>query len=478
MRKSWLISRRTCLKGLGAALALPLLETMGWADAPKGGAYKPPVRLGFMYMPCGVWRADFWPADAKTFPVVLPKSLEPLRPVIDQCLILDGLDNVGHGPVGNAAHALELSCWLTATLLNTENRANIDIATSIDQIAAKHIGLYTVLPSLELAYQNNDATGTGQEGVNNRYYTTGNYGSPTQPLPVETNPASVYKRLFSSRQSTPRKRGGPSVDTAKFAGGGAPSDDGQSLDRSMLDLVLNGAKDLRGRVSIDDQRRLDEYLDTVRSLESRVAAIERQQAEAAKAKASGKSGAKADFKSSDPIEVKVPSGGVKWSEHIKVMGDLMILAFQTDLTRVCSLTASHPQGINYPELGFSDHHHDCSHHGNDQDKIAKVAKIDRFNIEQFAYIVTRMKSLREGPDTLLDNCIMMWGSGQEDGDSHSNRRLPTILAGRGGGTIRTGRYVPKCNGNHGDLLTAILARAGVPIEKPIGIGTKLLPDLS
>ncbi len=478
--KNWLIDRRTCLRGLGAALSLPLLEAMGWAETPKaGGAYKPPVRLGFIYMPLGVWCPDFWPTDPKIFPVTLPRSLEPLRPVIDQCLILDGIDNVDHGPVGNAAHAIELSSWLTATLLNVDNRANVDIATSADQVAAKHIGLYTALPSLELAYQGNSASGTGQEGVNNRYYTTGSFRTPTQPLPVETSPAAVLKRLFSSRQSTPQKRGGPAVDTAKFAGGAAAADDGQSLDRSMLDLVLGGAKTLRARVGVEDQRQLDDYLDTVRSLETRVAAIERQQAEAIKARAgAGAKGGKSDFSSSPPIEVKVPGGEVKWSEHVRLMGDLMVLAFQTDVTRVVSLMTSHPQGVGYPELGFSDGHHDVSHHDQDADKIAKVQKIDTFNITQFAYIIARMKALKEGPGTLLDNSIMMWGSGQQDGNNHSNRRLPSIIAGKGGGTIRTGRYVPKCNGNHGDLLTAILARAGVPLEKPIGIGTKLLPDLS
>jgi hypothetical protein len=480
MTPTWLIPRRRCLKGLGVALALPLLETMGWADPPRVAAYKAPIRLGFVYMPLGVNTKQFWPSDPKTYPVTLPPSLEPLRAVIDQCLLLEGVDNVDHGKLGNAAHALELSTWLTATLPDENKRDTINIATSIDQIAAQHIGLYTPLPSLELATQGNSASGTGQEGLNNMYYTTGSFGSPTQPLPVETNPGNVLKRLFSSRQSTPRKRGGPAVDTAKFASSatGAPADE-QTLDRSMLDLVMEEAKGLRARVSLDDQHRLDDYLGTVRSLETRVAAIERQQAEAAKAAKGGAGSAGAsDFKRSEPIEVKIPPANMKWSEHVKVMGDLMILAFQADLTRVCTLMTSHPQGINYPELGFSDGHHDVSHHDADQAKLAKVAQIDRFNIEQFAYIVAKMKTLREGPGTLLDNSILLWGSGQEDGSNHSNRRLPTIIAGKGGGTIRTGRHVPKANGNHGDLLTAILARAGVPVERPIGIGAKLLPDLS
>jgi len=157
----------------------------------------------------------------------------------------------------------------------------------------------------------------------------------------------------------------------------------------------------------------------------------------------------------------------------------MVLAFQADLTRVCTLLPSgQDQGINFPELGFTDAHHAMSHHDRDQEKIDKVAKIDRFHLEQFAYILGRMRSLREGPGTLLDNSIIMWGSGLQDGATHGNKRIPTILAGRGGGTVRTGRMIPKVNGTTGDLLTAILARAGVTVEKPIGNGTKLMPDLS
>ena len=477
MRNDWLIDRRSCLRGLGAALALPLLDTMGWADPPKGAAYKPPVRIGFMFMPCGVNREKFFPADPATFPVTLPPSLEPLRPVIDRCLVLGGIDNIPRKPFEGAAHAIELSTWLTATIPDPAKRDTISIAPSADQIAAQHLGLYTALPSLELGTRKNEASGTGQEGLNNRYYTTGTFRTATQPLPVETSPAEVLKRLFASRQSTPRKQGGPAVDAGRFAGGAAAGDDG-SLDRSMLDLVLDGAKNLRGRISADDQRQLDEYMDTVGALEKRVAAIERQQAEAAKAKASGRSDGGAAATRSAPLEVTIPTGEVKWSEHVKVLGDLLILAFQTDITRVGTLIASMNHGINYPELGFSESHHENSHHGNDPVKLEKVAKIDRFNIEQFSYLVARMKGLREGAGTLLDNTIFMWGSGLGDGNSHTNQGLPCIIAGGGGGTIRSGRYVAKCAGNQGDLLTAILARAGVTLPAPIGIGTKLLPDLS
>ncbi len=481
MRKNWLISRRTCLKGVGISIALPLLETMGWADPPRGQSYKPPVRLGFMYMALGVYPREFWPDDAKTWPVTLPPSLEPLRPVIGQCLVLDGIENIDSGPL-RTTHELELSTWLTATRPDAARKEIIAISQSADQIAAQHLGLYTVLPSLELGIQDNSASGVdNNSGLHKMYFTSGSFLTATQALPVETSPANVLKRLFSSRQSTARKKGGPVVDAAKFAGSGSGGgSEDQTLDRSMLDLVMEGAKDLARTVSSDDQRRIGDYLDTVRSLETRVAAIERQQAEAAKAKAGAGRASSAAVAHSDPIEVRIPAEGKpKWSEHVKVMGDLMVLAFQTDVTRVSTLITSHPFGLYYPELNFSDWHHDLSHHDkNLPEQFTRLAMIDRFNVEQLAYVIGRMKSLREGAGTLLDSTILLWGSGMGMGQYHTHTRLPTIIAGGGGGTIRSGRYVAKAGGNQGDLLTAILSRAGVPLERPLGNGTKLLPDLS
>lgn len=476
MRKNWLIDRRTVLKGMGGlALGLPLLEAMGWAETPKaGGTYKPPVRLGFVYHACGVWVDAFWPKDPATYPVSLPPTLEPLRDVADQCLLLDHLQGAEDGKPWPPPHCREISSWLTAAMPNRAKPGEIDLAISADQIAANAIGVYTPVPSLELGFRDNSATGLGEQGYNNRYYKVCNFAGPTQPLPVETSPANVYKRLFSSRQSRPRKTGaGPVADTSKFAV--EQGADGQSLDRSMLDLILGGAKDLRGNVGVADQRRMDEYLDSLRALEKRVDAIERQQAEAAREKAGKGKNSKAGFTSSPPIEVKVPSGSVKWSEHMKVMCDLMILAWQTDLTRVCTLVGDHVHAISFPEVGVNDSHHEISHNDN-PDKPPKIMKVDRFAIEQYAYLLTKMKSLKEGPGTLLDNCIVMWGSGMDQG-WHSFKRLPTIIAGKGGGTIRTGRYA-KANGNIGDLLTAILARAGVNLPKPVGCGTKLLAELA
>ena len=463
MRSDWRIDRRTCLRGFGAALALPLLETMGWADPLKSGPRKLPVRLGFMYMPHGVIPEQFWPADPKTYLSSPPPILEALRPVLDQCLLVKGISGVPIALFNGAPHALELSTWLTAALPEASKRNVVNIAISADQIAANYVGPFTALPSLELATMPQTHK-ENQEGLNEAYYSHCSYRSPTQPVPAETNPRSVFKRLFQVHDQDP-KAGKPGAATQADA-----------LDRSMLDLVLGGAKDLRGKLSRGDQQKLDEYLDGVRALERRIAAMEFRRVEAAK-EAAGTSTTKRSATDSPPIEVAIPEGA-KRSEYMQVMCDLTVLAFQTDLTRVSSYIGSTPNGVSYPELGFSDEHHSQTHHNNKAEMVDKVSKINGFNVAQFAYMVKRLHSLREGEGTLLDNCIMMWGTGLEDGNKHSRANLPFIIAGRGGGSLKTGRFLPDSKGNQGDLLGTLLTAAGIPLDRPIGIATKLLTEMT
>ena len=207
----------------------------------------------------------------------------------------------------------------------------------------------------------------------------------------------------------------------------------------------------------------------------RIAAIEARQKEAAMEKA-GVSQSKRHASDSPPIEIRIPEGE-KRSEYMQVMCDLNILAFQTDMTRVSTYIGSTPNGASYPELGFNDQHHSNTHHNNDPEKIRKIALITEFNIRQFAYMVKKMASLREADGTLLDNCIMMWGSGLEDGNIHARENLPFVIAGKGGGSIRTGQYFADTKGNQGDLLTTLLACAGVPNDRPVGIATKQIEEL-
>lgn len=459
MEKNWLIDRRTCLRGLGASLALPLLETMGWAEAAKTKAYKPPVRLGFMYMPHGVIPAQFWPTSPESFLTSPPPGLEALRPVLEHCLMMKGISGIPIAPFNGAPHALELSTWLTASLPDSQRRDVVDIAISADQIAANYVGGLTSLPSLELATMPQTHK-ENQEGLNEAYYSHCSFRSPTQAVPAETNPRNVFNRLFKQPE-TGAKPGTPvSADP---------------LERAMLDLVLGGARDLRKKLSYNDQHKLDEYLDSVRSLERRIAAIEYRQKEAA-LEAAGVSVTKRNASDSPAIEIKIPEGDRR-SDYMKVMCDLMVLAFQTDTTRVSTYIGSTPNGVSYPELGFSDRHHSVTHHNNEEEKVSKVAKITSFNLEQFSYMIQRMKNLREGEGTLLDNCIMMWGSGLEDGNKHSRENLPFILAGSGGGAIKTGQFLTGVSGNQGDLLGTILTSAGIPLDRPIGIATKELTGI-
>src|SRR4051794_10384874 len=264
MRSSFLINRRTCLKGIGASLALPLLESMGWADSGTGNPNKPPVRLGFMYMPHGVIMDQFWPADAESFLTAPPPGLESLRGVLEQCLMMKGISGVPIAPFNGAPHALELSTWLTATLPDAHQRNKINIGMSADQIAANYIGGLTSLPSLELATMPQTHK-ENQEGLNEGYYSHCSFRSATQAVPAETNPRSVLNRLFKK--------------TDPLGHGGTPGQSAQAdaLERSMLDLVIGGAKDLRRTLPQNDQHKLDEYLDSVRSLERRIAAIEYHQ---------------------------------------------------------------------------------------------------------------------------------------------------------------------------------------------------------
>jgi hypothetical protein len=433
---------------------------MGWVETVQGETYRPPVRLGFMYMPHGVIPDQFWPADAESFLTSPPSALESLRPVLDQCLLMKGISGVPIAPYNGAPHALELSTWLTATLPDPAKRSEISIAISADQIAANYVGASTTLPSLELATMP-QTWKENQEGLNEAYYSHCSFRSPTQAVPAETNPRNVLNRLFNKKE----KRGSDQQSTRMNA-----------LDRSMLDIVLGGARDLRQILPATDKRKLDEYLDSVRSVERRIAAVEVRQKEAALEKAGVRPSRRKDS-DSPPIEIKIPEGD-KRSEYMQVMCDLNVLAFQTDTTRVCTYIGSRPNGASYPELGFNDQHHSQTHHNNQPEKVDKVAKITAFNIEQFAYMVNKMHALREGDGTLLDNCIMMWGSGLEDGDKHSRQNLPFILAGKGGGSINTGRFLPHTKGNQGDLLTSLLTCAGIPLDRPIGIATKQIKDIA
>ena len=277
-RKS--LSRRTLLRGVGATLSLPFLDAMVPAATAATRTVQPAKRISYIYIPMGCDQSRWTPGSKDTLADLSPilKSLEQVK---QHCTVISNLELE---PAYPGTHATSNASFLSAARVKHTESSDYYNGTTADQIAANHLGLYTALPSLELACKP-DGPGSEirQEGLTNRYYQTVSFRTATQPLPMERSPAEVYKRLFASRQSTPKKKGnGPGVDAKQFAADGGAADESSSLDRSMLDLVRENAGELRKRVSVDDQHRLDDYLDSVSSLEKRVGAIERQQVEAAK----------------------------------------------------------------------------------------------------------------------------------------------------------------------------------------------------
>ena len=395
------ISRRTVLRGLGASVALPWLDAMA---SPLRSA--PPLRLGFVYTPNGKNMAD-WTPKAEGAGYELPAILQPLKDFRDDFSVLTGLtaDKARSHGDGGGDHARALAAFLTGAQPRKTDGTDIRAGLSVDQAAAAVVGDQTRLSSLEIGCESGAMAGNCDSGYSCVYSSTMSWKSATQPLPKEVNPKLVFDRLFG---------GGSAEERAKAA----------ARRKSVLDLVRQDSKDLNGKLGTSDQRKMDEYLSSVRDIEERLDRAARLP------------------------EVKPPDGTSRpagipatYEEHIRLMGDLMALAFQADVTRVCTFVVAN-EGSNkpYPFIGVPEGHHDLSHHGNDGAKKAKIAKINEFHVKQFAYLIGRLKSVKEGEGTLLDHCLIAYGSGNSDGNAHNHDNLPVLLAGRGG-SIKPGRHV-------------------------------------
>jgi hypothetical protein len=420
------ISRRTLLRGMGAAVALPWLESMSPVFARSTEAI--PVRMGFIYTPNGK-DMENWTPKAEGADFELPQILQPLKELQGEFSILTGLtaDKArAHGD-GGGDHARALSAWLTGAQPRKTDGSDIRAGVSVDQAAAQAIGDQTRLSSLEIGCEAGAMAGNCDSGYSCVYSSTMSWKSATQPLPKDVNPKSVFDRLFG---------GGSAAERAKV----------KARRQSVIDCVSEDYKDLNAKVSKQDQRKLDEYMTSIRDIEQR---LER---------------------ALHMPEVKVPEGVAKptgvpasYEEHIKLMGDLMVLAFQTDVTRVATFVVAN-EGSNKPYAfaGVPEGHHDLSHHGNDKAKKAKIAKINTFHVTQLAYILGKLKSVKEGDGTLLDHCMIAYGSANSDGNAHNHDNLPLLLAGKAGGTIKQGRHVrfPKETPIN-NLWVAMLQRMGV-----------------
>jgi Protein of unknown function (DUF1552) len=411
MSKPITLSRRTLLRGIGTTLALPWLDAMGpltgWADGATPVAQAAPNRMAFLYVPNGINMADWKPSAEGPLSADLPSILQPLAAHRGDFSILTGLtaDKARANGDGGGDHARALSAFLTGTQPRKTDGADIRAGISVDQVAAARLGDRTRLASLEIGSEAGSMAGNCDSGYSCVYSSTMAWRSATQPLPKEVNPKLVFERLFGSGSREERMR----RDARRT---------------SVLDLVKNDFADLNGNLGRGDQRKLDEYFSAVRDLELR---IER---------------------AAHLPEPVVPAGAAapvgvpeSYEEHLRLMADLMVLAFQTDSTRVCTFVlANEGSGKPYPFIGVSEGHHDLSHHGDNADKKAKIAKINRFHATQLAYLLERMKSVKEGDGTLLDHTMLAYGSGNSDGNAHNHDDLPILLAGRGCGTLNPGHH--------------------------------------
>jgi hypothetical protein len=443
-------SRRTVLKGLGISLALPWLESArasrifaAVGSAPSG----PPRRMACIFVPNGVHLPD-WVPTTEGYGFQLPWILEPLAPVQNDLLVVSGLTHDkgranGDGP---GDHARSASVFLTGAQPRKTSGANIRSGISVDQAAAQQIGKLTRFPSLELGCEGGRSAGNCDSGYSCAYSSNIAWAGESNPLAKETNPRLVFERLFGNGKQDEAGRSRSERDALK---------------KSLLDYVAADAESLQKQLGRNDQRKLDEYLNGVREIERRIERAESQLA------------------ADSPVDFPVPAGiPSDYGEHQRLMCDMMVLAFQTDSTRVATLMfADAGSNRSYRQIDVPDGHHDLSHHGGDPQKQAKIRKINRYHIENLSYFLQRLKSIPEGQGTLLDNCMAMYGSGLGDGNRHNHDDLPILMAGGGGGTIDSGRHIrvadetPVCN-----LMMSMLDRMGTPVDF-IGDSTGVVREL-
>jgi Protein of unknown function (DUF1552) len=443
------ISRRTVLKGLGVAVALPLLEAMEpmKALAAGTGARAFPKRMAFVYVPNGVHVPD-WTPSATGSAFQLPYILDPLNPYKSDLLVLTGLtcDKARPHGDGGGDHARAMAAFLTGRQPRKTDGANLRAGISVDQLAASHVGQTTRFASLEIGCEGGRLSGNCDSGYSCAYSSNLSWRGDATPMPKEVNPRLVFDRLFAgnarneTRQSEARR---------------------DRYNQSILDFVADDASQLRARLGGNDQRRMDEYLSALRDLERRIVHSTRVELPGGQ---------------SVTRPVGVPSN---YQEHIRLMTDLLVLAFQTDVTRVATFVyANEGSNRSYRHINVPDGHHDLSHHGGNREKQQKIRQINRFHITEFAYLVQKLRAIREGNGTLLDNCMIVYGSGNSDGNRHNHDNLPILLAGKGGGTLTTGRHLvypretPITN-----LYLSMLERVGVQVDT-FGDSTGKLTNLA
>ncbi len=429
------LPRRAFLRGIGAAIALPALDAMVPAFA-SAAATKAPTRLAFAYVPNGIIMKDWTPsAEGSTFDFT--NTLKPLEPLRAKLMVLSGLSHHNAEALGDGAgdHARAGACFLTGVHPKKTSGADIQSGVSADQIVAKELGDATRFRSLEFGCEDSRTVGDCDSGYSCAYTNSISWRTPTSPMPPETNPRAVFERLFGADANLD-----PETRARRLRSR-----------MSILDLVSERTQSLSGNLGASDRRKLDEYLYAVREIEKRI-----QMAE------------------NDPQQIKPnmeePGGiPVTFTEYVKLMYDLQVLAFQTDMTRVSTMVVAREGSVRtYGEIGIPDPHHPLSHHRGNAEWIEKLVKINRYHVELFGYFLQKMDSIHDGDGTLLDHSMIVYGSAISDGNQHSHNNLPALLAGGGNGCLKPGRHIVyKPETPMANLYLTLLDRVGV---KPEAIG--------
>jgi hypothetical protein len=407
------LSRRQFLKGLGACLALPSLGQFAVSSASaKGASATVPIRMAFVYVPNGTIPSAWWPSGDGGADFNLSKTLEPLAPVKQQLSVISGLadKSAEAGMDGAGDHARAGGTFLTGVRIKKTAGADLRAGVSIDQAVASKIGHLTRFPSLELTCDNVRKSGNCDSGYSCAYGYNLSWRSPTQPLTPEPNPRLLFERLFGTGNAEER------IANLKRR---------EAEEKSILDFVLDDARRLEKNLDGRDRAKLDQYLTSVREVEQRIERAEKL------------------GKLPNPA-METPRGiPSDFREHVGLMFDMLLLAFQTDSTRVATLMlASEGSNKTFPDLGITEGHHNLSHHENSADKIEKIQQIDEWYVTQFAKFLQKLDAAKDADgSSLLKNSLIVYGSGNADGNAHTHTNLPILLAGSGGGKLRPGRYL-------------------------------------
>jgi Protein of unknown function (DUF1552) len=436
------LPRRTLLRGVGTALALPFLDAMSPATfslRAQSMAKKPVRRFQAMYVPNGMAMPHWTPkAVGKDFEIT--PILESLAPFRDQMLVLSGI-NANWVNIHNGA-AVQ---FLTGVTHGAQSKGELLADVSIDQMLAREFGKKTQLASLEMATEGLASAGSCTGGLNCSYLSTLAWRTPTQPLPMETNPRTVFERLFGDTGSTER----------------SAREERLHHQKSILDSVNGKLSSLRQSIGAEDRLQLDQYTDAVRDVERRIQTAEQQIG-------------------IDLPDIKQPAGiPANYEDHVDLMFDLQLLAFQTDLTRVSTfMFARELSGRPYPQIGVPEAHHPLSHHNDRPDLVARMSKINTYHVQLFSKYVTKLRATREGDGTLLDSVIILYGTGLSNSTWHTGVNLPLLLVGGGAGNLKGGRHITYTDEpSMANLLVALMDKFDVPVQHIGGSTGELKLDM-